>query len=230
MKLAKTTLAAGSLVLLIFSATADAQFKLPSALGGSSPTSSGANASAGADASISSDSLVRTFVASNKEILTAQSLLELAYGNKTKAQELQNESDALKSGGVDKAQLEKVVDLSNQASEELTAKQAQQTKFSAEEKQYYVQSLPHFAKGVVGTRQLVADVTKFGSNAKGSMMGGGMSALSGGFGKMKAGLYVAKATPGYSKNVFNTFRKTVSIAQSNDVKVPADATQALTGP
>lgn len=224
MKLAKYTLFASSLTLFAAAGIAHAQFKLPGMLGGGAKNE--ASATGGPDASISSDSLVRSFVDSNKEILNAQSLLELAYGDKNKAALLQSESDALKSDGVSTDQLKKVVELSNQTNEELAAKQAQHAKLSVEEKKYYAQSLPHFARGVLGTRKLVADVSKFGTNAKNSLMGGGLGA---GMAKMKEGMFVAKATPSYSKNVFDTFRKTVLIGRSNGVKMPADATSALSG-
>lgn len=219
MKIGKCTVLASSLALLAVTGIAQAQFKLPSALGGGAKSSS-----SGADDGVSSDALVRSFVDSNKEILTAQSLLELAYGNKEKAALLQSESDALKSEGVDSDQIKKMVELSQTTNEELAAKQAQQTEFSTEEKKYYTQSLPHFAKGAIGTRKLVTEAGHFGASAKSSMMSAG---LSGGMGKMKAAMYVAKATPAYSKSVFNTFRKTISIGKSNKLTMPANATAAL---
>jgi hypothetical protein len=57
----------------------------------------------------------------------------------------------------------------------------------------------------------------------------GLSGLTTGMTKLKAGAFVAKSTPSYSKNLFDVFRKTMTISQNNGVKVPADATQALGG-
>jgi len=227
MKLINCRVVACSLALFAVAGAAQAQFRLPSipGLGGKSGNST--TPQAGTDASVSSDSLVQSFVGSNKEILTAQSLLELAYGDKAKAAVLQSESDALKSDGVGEEQIKKVVDLSNTTSKDLAEKQTKQAKFSAEEKQYYAQSLPHFTRGVIGTKKLVEAAAAFAESSKGSMTGGGLMSLGAGIAKMKIGMYVAKATPGYSKNVFDTFRKTVSIGKSSNVKMPADATSAL---
>lgn len=227
MKIVNCTVVASAFALFALSGVAQAQFGLPSIPGvGGKPSNTTAQKN-GSDASVTSDSLVQSFVKSNKEILTAQSLLELAYGDKTQAAVLQNESDQLKSSGVGQDQIKKVVDLSNSTSEDLAKKQAKQTKLSAEEKKYYVQSLPHFANGVVGTQKLVKAAAAFAEGSKSSMTGGGLMSLGAGMAKMKIGMYIAKATPGYSKNIFDTFRKTVAIGKSNNVKMPADATSAL---
>jgi len=118
--------------------------------------------------------------------------------------------------------------VSDNANAAIAAKQAEQATLSEEGKQHYAASLPHFLKGVVGTRQLVLQATKFGASAKSAIAGGGLAGLAGGMTKLKAGAYVAKSTPSYSKQVFDAFRKTMSIGQSSGVKMPADATKALT--
>lgn len=225
MKLAKVGFGITSLVLAAGMGVAHAQFKLPGALsgltGGSSPAQGTEN--------VSNDTLVSTFIATNQEILTAQKFLALAYDQKDKAALLDSEAKALQSTGVGADELKKAVELSNKTNEELAAKQAGKTQFSAEEKQYYIQSLPHFIRGLAGTKQLLDQVKNFGANAKGSLASGGMSMLGSGVGKVKAAAFVVQATPGYAKGVFDTFRKTVSIGKSNDVKMPADATSALAG-
>jgi hypothetical protein len=152
-------------------------------------------------------------------------LLAKAYDLKDSAGELELQQKALQGGAVDKDTLKKTIDISDKANEEITAQQSKQTTLTAEEKEYYQQSLPHFAKGVLGTREVIVQAQKFTSVAKGSMSG--MGALSGGMTKLKAGAYVATATPSYSKNLFDVFRKTMSISQSNGVKIPSDATQAV---
>lgn len=225
MTIGKLTLAIASLVLVSGVGAAHAQFKLPGKLGGLMGGSSAPQAME----SVSNEGLVQSFVASNSEILSAQSFLSLAYGEKDKAALLESEAKAIQSSGVGADELKKAVELSNKTNEELAAKQAQKEQLSAEEKQYYVQSLPHFVKGVAGTRQLLDQVRKLGTNPGGAMAGGGMNMIGSGVGKMKAAMFVIKATPSYSKSVFDTFRKTVSIGKSNNVKMPADATSALSG-
>lgn len=199
------------------------------------------------DTQISSDALIIAFVESNKQILTAQALLERAYGEKEKAEILQAEADALSNDGVTKDQLEKVVELSNATNKELEAKQAEQAQLTEEQQKYYVESLPHFGLGVVGTQQMLGIAKGYGEKSKGLVEGGFRK----GFGPLKdkavhyghgsiasarhemsrarAAAYVAKASPAYSARVFQTFKKTVSIGRANDVAIPADATAALSG-
>lgn len=225
MRIGKLSLGIASLVLVTGAAVAHAQFKLPGKLGG---LMGGSSAPQGAE-SVSNDTLVQSFVASNSEILTAQKFLSLAYGEKDKAALLDSEAQAIQSPGVGADELKKAVELSNKTNDELAAKQAKKEQLSAEERQYYVQSLPHFVKGIAGTRQLLAQVRNIASNPRGALADGGVNMIGSGASKMKAAMFVVKATPSYSKSVFDTFRKTVSIGKSNNVKMPADATSALTG-
>jgi hypothetical protein len=220
MKSSKLFLAA-SITLGLFAATsASAQFHLPTSL---SSTSSGSST----DALAAQDALVKSFVASQSEVLAAQSLLAQAYGLKDQAKLCDDQQKALQSTSLDTPTLEKTVDISSKANDEISAQQAKQTTLTTEEKEYYAQSLPHFAKGVLGTHDVIVQAEKFTSTAKGSMSG--LSGLTTGMTKLKAGAFVAKSTPSYSKNLFDVFRKTMTISQNNGVKVPADATQALGG-
>lgn len=218
----KLKLAAGIATTLLIATSANAQFHLPSALGGSPSASSSSSAG---DPSVAQDALVKSFVGSQLEVLAAQSLLAQAYGLKQTADLLDAQQKDLQSGAVDKDTLKKTVDISSNANDEITAQQDKKTVLTTEEKGYYSQSLPHFARGVMGTHEVIAQAAKFTSAAKGSMTG--LSGISGGLTKLKAGAFVARSTPSYSKNLFDVFRKTMSISQSNGVKTPSDATQAL---
>jgi hypothetical protein len=214
----KIVLTACVISALFAAGAANAQFHMPS-LGSSSSSSSSS------DALAAQDQLVKSFVASQSEVLNAQSLLAQAYGLKDQAAACDAQQKALASGGTDADALQKTIDVSNSANDAIAAQQAKQATLTAEEKQYYAQSLPHFAKGVLGTRDLVVQAEKFTATAKNSMSG--LSGMTTGLAKLKAGAYVAKSTPSYSKSLFDVFRKTVTIGQSNGVKVPSDATDAL---
>ncbi|RDS86297.1 hypothetical protein [Dyella psychrodurans] len=220
MKGTKLALTACIVSALFAASAANAQFHLPS-LGTASTTNSSS------DALAAQDQLVKSFIASQSEVLNAQSLLAQAYGLKDQAAACDAQQKALQSTGTDTNALQKTVDVSNSANEAIAEQQAKQTTLTAEEKEYYAQSLPHFAKGVLGTRDVVMQAEKFTATAKGSMTG--MSGLTTGLTKLKAGAFVAKSTPSYSKNLFDVFRKTMTISQNNGVKVPSDATQALAG-
>ena len=230
MNIAKHTMIASAIAMILVASAAQASpFKMPSLLGGkaNSPTSAVTSDQSG-DPATAQDALVHTFVASQCEVLAAQSELAKAYDLKDQAAILDSEQKTFSSGGtMDAAALQSSMERSQAASDAISAKQAASTQLTAEGKQHYTASLPHFARGVVGTRELVVQLTHFTSTMKSSMTGGGLAGLASGAGKLKAGLVVAKGTPAYSKNVFDMFRKTMSIGQSNGVKAPADATSAL---
>lgn len=221
MKFTKIGLGVASIVFVAGAGVAHAQFKLPGALG--SLTGSSSNS---ATTDVTSDSLVRSFVSANQEVLTAQKFLALAYDQKDKAALLESEAAALQNEGVGSDELKKAVELSAKTNEELATMQAEKAQLSEEQKQYYVQSLPHLVRGVAGTRQVIDQASKFGASAESSMVTGG---LGGGMSKLQAAMFVVKETPSYSKAVFDMFRKTVAIGKSNKVKMPADATSALSG-
>lgn len=197
-----------------------AQFHLPKALGGSSAaTSSSTSPQQGSDA------LVRSFIASQTEVLRAQSLLAQAYGLKDQAKLCDDQATALQSTSVDTDTLKKTVEVSDSANEQITTQQKKQSALTAEEKQFYAESLPHFAKGVIGTHDVIEKAASFTSSLKSS--GSLMTSMGMGMGKLKDGIYVAKATPAYSKSLFDVFRKTMTISKSNGVKTPSGATAAL---
>jgi hypothetical protein len=225
MKPVKALIAANVVASVLVAASAHA-FGLPSVLGGSSSENSSSNGAT--DNLASQDALVKSFVASEIEVLTAQSLLEQAYGLKDEAKLCDDQAKALQNTSVDSATLEKTVDLSSQANKLITEQQGKESSLSDEEKQYYIQSLPHFAKGIIGTHDVVSKAATFASGLKSSSSNIG-SLLSASTLKLKSGLFIAKSTPAYSKDLFDVFRKTVMIGQNSGVKVPADATSALGG-
>lgn len=222
MKISKHAAMAATLALVFCAASAHAQFKLPGGLGGSSSSSS----DDGGDAVAAQDSLVKSFVSSQSEVLAAQVLLAKAYDLNDQVALLEAQQKALQSGAVDQDALKKTVEISSNANREISAQQAQKSELSAQGKQYYEESLPHFARGVAGTRVMVGEAQKFTAAVK-SSANGGLAGAGAAMTKLKAGMYVAKETPSYSKSLFDTFKKTVSISKSNGVKVPSDATQAL---
>lgn len=208
-----------SVVAGIFAMQPTYAFNLSSPLGGSS--SSGAT-----DNMAAQDALVKSFVASQIEVFKAQSLLAQAYGLKDQAKLCDDQANTLQSTSVDSDTLKKTVDLSNNAMDQISDQQKKQASLTDEEKRFYVQSLPHFALGVIGTHDVVEKAATFTSGVKnsGSSVGG---LLSMGTSKLASGMFIAKATPSYSKNLFDVFRKTVTIGENSGVKAPADVTSAL---
>jgi hypothetical protein len=181
--------------------------------------------SSNADLGTSQQALITDFVGSQREVLQAQALLERAYGFKDKAELLQAQQKALSSGPVDENSLKKTVELSRSANKQIAAEQAKQGALTSQEKAAYTASLPHFADGVIGTTKTVTAAQNFASSAESG--GGGLAGMVSGADKLKVGLYIAKVTPAYSKELYSVFKKTVMIGRKNGVTIPANATNAL---
>lgn len=227
MSIAKRTLSIAAATLLATAGTAQAQFKLPAILGGAAPAAA-PDAAISPNVPVSQNALVNTFVASQTEVLAALQELALAYDLKDQSALIASEQQALSSGGVtEAARIKTSIQVSNDANAAIAAKQAEQTSLSEEGKQHYIASLPHFLKGVLGTRQLIMQATQFGAATKNAIASGGIAGIASGISNVKAGAYVVMSTPAYSKQVFDAFRKTVSIGRSSGVAVPTDATKAL---
>ncbi len=181
--------------------------------------------SSNADLGTSQQALITDFVGSQREVLQAQALLERAYGFKDKAELLQAQQKALSSGPIDENSLKKTVELSRSANKQIAAEQAKQGALTSQEKAAYTASLPHFADGVIGTTKTVTAAQNFASSAESG--GGGLAGMVSGADKLKVGLYIAKVTPAYSKELYSVFKKTVMIGRKNGVTIPANATNAL---
>ena len=185
----------------------------------------GHKSSSNADLGASQQALITDFVGSQREILQAQALLERAYGFKDKAELLQAQQKALSSGPIDENSLKKTVELSQSANKQIAAEQAKQGALTSQGKAAYTASLPHFADGVIGTAKTVTAAKSFASSAESG--GGGLAGMVSGADKLKVGLYIAKVTPAYSKELYSVFKKTVMVGQKNGVTIPANATNAL---
>lgn len=186
----------------------------------------GHKSSSDADLGTSQQALITDFVGSQREILQAQAFLERAYGFKDKAELLQAQQKALSSGPVDENSLKKTVELSQSANKQIAAEQAKQGALTSQEKAAYTASLPHFADGVIGTAKTVTASQNFASSAE-SGGGSGLAGMVAGADKLKVGLYIAKVTPAYSKELYSVFKKTVMIGRKNGVTIPTNATNAL---
>jgi hypothetical protein len=185
----------------------------------------GHKSSPNTDLGASQQALITDFVGSQREILQAQVLLERAYGFKGKAELLQAQQKALSSGPISENSLKTTVELSRSANKQIAAEQAKQGALTSQEKAAYTASLPHFADGMIGTAKTVTAAENFATSAESG--GGGLVGMLSGVDKLKVGLYIAKVTPAYSKELYSVFKKTVMVGQKNGVTIPANATDAL---
>jgi hypothetical protein len=120
MKSVKALLIGSMLAGLFTASAANAQLSLSSVMGGSS---SGSSSNAAGGNLAAQDALVKSFVASQIEVLTAQSFLAQAYGLKDQALLCDEQAKALQSTSVDTDTLKKTVDVSDQTNDLITAQQ-----------------------------------------------------------------------------------------------------------
>ncbi|WP_159016967.1 hypothetical protein [Cognatiluteimonas profundi] len=186
-------------------------------------TPAGATGAQPADPAVQQDALVSSFVAAQAETLVAQIAFSKAFGLKEQAATLQAEHDALGKGPLDKDGLAKLTSTTSDANTALNAKLASETVVSAEGKKDYATGLGHYLRAVVQTLALTKQVQGFTTSlTQGSMFQRGQMLT-----KLAVGAYVAKATPGFSKVLYDTSKKAVTFATKNKIPVPKDATSAL---
>ena len=205
---------ASGLVLLAAPAVF-AQFSLPNFGAVGSSKSDGAEG----NESGQQDQLVRAYVAADKEVLTAQSLMAEAVGLKDRAAMLKSTAQALGDGAT-KGNLADADKIQSEASKEISARlNDKNLKMDANSKALYSSGLSSLGGSIlkyIGLRPLV---TNFANTLKASPM----LALT----KLSAGAYVVTSLPGNAKNVYETLSYTTAYAKNNDIPVPANATKAL---
>ncbi len=177
----------------------------------------GNTADAGAIAG-QNDSLVRGYVGANKDVLLANALMAEALGLKDQAATARATADALTEGAT-KGNLEdsnKAVSASTAAVADAIAKSP---KLDAQSKATYQQGLAKLAQGVIRYVKLRKPAQDFSASLKGAPP----TALP----KLQSGIYIVSQLPGGISNLGTSLKNATAFAKSNDIPVPADATEAL---
>ena len=205
-----------ALLCLLAAPVAFAQFSLPNlgAVGGSKSASADGNESG------QQDQLVRAYVAADKEVLTAQSLMAEAVGLKDRAAMLKSTADALGDGAT-KGNLADADKIQSDSSKEISARlKDKNLKMDANSKALYSSGMSSLGNSILKYIGLRPQVINFANTLKASPM----LAMT----KLSAGAYVVTNLPGNAKNVYDTLSYTTAYAKNNDIPVPANATKALT--
>jgi len=180
----------------------------------------GANSSStsGASVSVAGDSLVRGYVAANKEILFANALLAEALGLKDAAAAARATAEALTEGAT-KGNLEdsnKVVSLSTEA---VAAEMAKHPKLDAAAKDMYQAGMSRLGQGMLKYIALRAPAADFSNSIN------GVSPIM--MAKLQAAVYVVSQLPAGLSNLGTSLKNANAFAKSSDIPVPADATKAM---
>ncbi len=211
------TVIASTLFALGVSTAAQAQFGMPAIPGVKSLSGSG-NAAPAGDLTGQQDALVRGYVAANKDVLNANSLMADALGLKTAAATSAATSASLTEGATKDALEEsnKAVAASTSA---VAAEMAKKPVLDANAKALYGKGLVLLATGVAKFTGVGKNVSAMGSSLKTA------SPLQ--LPKLQSAVYVVSNFPDSMGNVTGALKNAVSFAQSQDIPVPADANAAL---
>lgn len=186
-----------------------------SATGSAGATSSGATG----NESTQQDSLVRAYVAANKDVLIAQSKMASAVGLKESAAKLKSTADALGDGAT-RGNLSDADKIQSDSSKEISKRlNDKNLTMDAQSKTLYSSGMVSLGSGMVRYIAMRPQITNFGNTIKASPA----LALT----KLSAGAYVTTNFPGNAKNVYDTLSYSTAFAKSHDIPVPADATKAL---
>ncbi len=195
-------------------------------LGKKKEAKSGGGASQ-ADVEVQQEKLVKSFVASQENLLEAQSLVADALGLKGEKEKLDAERKALGSGSADKKSLKRSVGLSEDAQDAIDKKMEAGEALSDSGKKLIAKSLVPYAKSVAGVVDMVNDAKTLADGIQGQIKSAGM------MGAMKVkktfdvGLYIAPKVPGLAAGMTKQLTSMVSFAKKNGVKVPKEASDLI---
>ena len=210
-KLLSLSLFAVALVCVPFAASA--QFPSLKSIPGLGGLTSG-----GGDAGGQNDSLVRGYVAANKDVLLANSQMADALGLKDAAAASKATADALTDGAT-KGNLEDSNKAVSASTDAVSAEMAKGPKLDAAAKQKYSKGMAQLGSGVLRYIALAGPAQSFSSSLKNAspMM----------LPKLQAGIYVAGQLPSGLSNLATSMKSANAFAKSNDIPVPPDATKAM---
>lgn len=195
-------------------ATSFAQIAMPS-IPGLSKSDSSAKA---ADVGPLQTKVTKLYLAANKDVLNANSLMAGALGLKEAAGVAKSTAGALTSGST-QDNLEKANKEVTASSEAIAAELAKGPKLDAKSKAAYSKGLSALAAGTVKYVAVGVEVKSLGENISKAPV----TDLPG----LASGAYIVSKFPGSVANVVSSLKNAIEFAKTNDIPVPKNATSAL---
>jgi len=178
----------------------------------------GGATSGGGDVTGQNDSLVRGYVAANKDVLLANSQMADALGLKDAAAASKATADALTDGAT-KGNLEDSNKAVSASTDAVAAEMAKGPKLDAAAKKKYQSGMAQLGQGLLKYIALSGPAQAFSSSLKNA------SPLM--LPKLQGGAYVVGQLPTGLSNLGTSMKNANAFAQSNDIPVPPDATKAM---
>lgn len=204
-----------ALLLAGASAPLAAQAQFDKLIGGLAGLAKGGN-----PASTDSGGIVKTYIDADREVLRANGDMADALGLKDAAALSRATADALGDGAtVDGLKdADKVV---TDSSGLIQAELAKSPKMDEKSKERFASGLVKLVKGVRKYHSLKKSVGEMasGSSPLNMLMGGSIGTMA----------YIGSNLPSSVTNLASALQNAITFAQSNDIPVPPDATQALAG-
>lgn len=178
----------------------------------------GGGSSAGGDVTGANDSLVRGYVAANKDVLLANSMMADALGLKDAAAASKATADALTDGAT-KGNLEDSNKAVSASTDAVAAEMAKGPKLDAAAKTKYQSGMGRLGQGMLKYIALRGPASDFSNTMKSAspMM----------LPKLQSGAYVVTQLPSGLSNLSSSMKNASAFAKSNDIPVPPDATKAM---
>jgi hypothetical protein len=195
-----------------------AMAQLPSLKGLPGLGALGGGGSSGGDVSGQNDSLVRGYVAANKDVLLANAQMADALGLKDQAAASRATADALTEGAT-KGNLEDSSKAVSASTDAVAAEIAKGPKLDAASKSKYQAGMAQLGQGLLKYIALRGPAQAFSSSLQSAspMM----------IPKLQSGVYIVSQLPTGLTNLASSMKNATAFAKSNDIPVPADATKAM---
>src|SRR5882757_5444747 len=172
----------------------------------------GGKSSGGPDLMVSQTSLVTSYVAASKDVLTSQSKMLQALGLKDQGAKAQAEADALNSGATT-VNLESAASVQSESSKALSdALKASVPNLDAESKKTYALGLGSLASGLNKYTGMRSNIDGFNGGLAGASV---LQAP-----KLRSGAYIVKTFPGNMQRLTETMKNAVAFARAHGIEVP----------
>jgi hypothetical protein len=164
------------------------------------------------------DSLVRGYVAANKDVLLANSQMADALGLKDAAAASKATADALTEGAT-KGNLEDSNKAVSASTDAVAAEMAKGPKLDEAAKKKYAAGMAQLGQGMLKYVALRGPAQAFSTGLKNA------SPLM--LPKLQSGAYIVTQLPSGLSNLGSSMKNASAFAKSNDIPVPPDATKAM---
>jgi hypothetical protein len=185
-------------------------------------------AASGGDVGAVRSKFFSNFNTAQIDMTSAQLELAKAFDLKDEVRRLEEESVRLKSGVLNNSNdIKGSVERSESTTKALNAKIAEKASMSDAGRAHYLAAIPQLISGTMATAALPKDAQNFADAAKATAQSGSIMEKASLLGMASDAATVAQVMPDFAMNTVELYRKVIAYGQSNNIPLPADATDLL---